>query len=172
LVAACSGVGLKAMQRRRVLLFAAACGLSVANIYVAHPLLGAMARDMDVSPATVGGVVTLTQVGYALGLIFVVPLGDLIDRRRLIVGQAILSSAALAVVGLAPNAATLFVGMVVVGVLAVSVQILVAFAATLADASERGEVVGFVQSGVVSGILPARFVAGPWRTSAVGASRI
>ena len=71
-----------------VALFALACGLSVANVYLAHPLLDAMARDLVIKPASVGVVVTVTQAGYALGLIFIVPLGDLTDRRRLIAGQA------------------------------------------------------------------------------------
>jgi predicted MFS family arabinose efflux permease len=152
--------GSSILPRTIVLLFAAACALSVANIYFAHPLLDEMARDLAITPATIGIVVTLTQVGYGAGLIFLVPLGDLIDRRRLIVGQALLSSAALVVVGVAPNATTLLIGMVAVGVLAVAVQVLVAFAANLAHPSERGEVVGVVQSGVVVGILLARFAAG------------
>src|SRR5579883_3413388 len=82
-----------------ILLFAAACGLSVANIYFAHPLLDAMARVLIIRPAVVGIVVTATQVGYGFGLIFIVPLGDLLDPRRLIVTQAVLSTLALIVVG-------------------------------------------------------------------------
>jgi MFS family permease len=77
-----------------VALFAAACGLSVANVYLAHPLLDALARDLAINPASVGIVVTVTQAGHALGLIFIVPLGDLTDRRQLIVGQMLLSTAA------------------------------------------------------------------------------
>lgn len=149
-----------ALSRRVILLFATACGLSVANIYFAHPLLDAMARDLAIRPAVIGIVVTATQVGYGLGLIFIVPLGDLLDRRRLIVIQAALSALALVVVGLAQSSLVLLVGMVVVGLLAVAVQVLVAFAASLADDDDRGRVVGVVTSGVVIGILLARFVAG------------
>jgi len=148
------------LSRGVVLLFALACGLSVANIYFAHPLLDAMARDLAISPAAVGGVVTVTQIGYALGLIFIVPLGDLMDRRRLVVSQAVLSAVALTVVGLAPTAFVFLVGMVAVGLLAVVVQVLVVFAATLATPSQRGTVVGQVTGGVVTGILLARFVSG------------
>ena len=83
-----------ALPAYSVALFALACGLSVANVYLAHPLLDAMARDLAIKPASVGVVVTVTQAGYALGLIFIVPLGDLTDRRRLIVGQMLLSTAA------------------------------------------------------------------------------
>ncbi len=145
---------------RTVLLFGAACGLSVANIYFAHPLLDAMARAFAIEPAAIGIVVTVTQIGYALGLIFIVPLGDLMDRRRLIVGQAILSAAALTIVGTAPNTTILLAGMFTVGLLAVTVQVLVAFAASLAAPGERGRVVGMVTSGVVIGILLARFISG------------
>ncbi len=143
-----------------VLVFAVACGLSVANIYFALPLLDAMARDFSIEPAAIGMVVTLTQIGYALGLVFIVPLGDLLDRRRLIVTQAALSALALVAVALAPTAFILLTAMIMVGLLAVVVQVLVAFAASLAAPAERGRIVGTVTSGVVIGILLARFVAG------------
>jgi predicted MFS family arabinose efflux permease len=148
------------LSRRIILLFAAACGLNVANIYYAHPLLDAMASDFSIDRAAIGIIVTLTQIGYALGLIFIVPLGDLVDRRRLILGQALLSTLALVCVGLAPTADILLAGMVAVGLLAVVIQVLVAFAASLAAPEERGHVVGMITSGVVLGILLARFVAG------------
>jgi predicted MFS family arabinose efflux permease len=129
-----------------------------------------MARDLGIAPAAVGIVVTLTQVGYAVGLMLIVPLGDLWDRRRLVVGQTVLSAAALVIVGTASNTAMLLAGMVLVGLLAVVVQVLVAYAATLAAPSERGRAIGTVTSGVVTGILLARFVSGTladiggWRT--------
>jgi predicted MFS family arabinose efflux permease len=148
------------LPTRTVLLFGAACGLSVANVYFAHPLLDAIARSFAIEPAAIGIVVTVTQLGYALGLVFIVPLGDLIDRRRLVVGQTIMSAAALAIVGTAPSAAILLTGMFIVGLLAVVVQVLVAFAASLAMPGERGRVVGMVTSGVVIGILLARFISG------------
>lgn len=148
------------LPRPLALLLAAACGLSVANVYFAHPLLDAMARDLAIAPAAVGGVVTLTQVGYAVGLVFLVPLGDLLDRRRLVVGQIFLSALALAVVGLAPTAVVLMASLAAVGLLAVVVQVLVAFAAALAAPAERGRAVGVVTSGIVIGILTARFAAG------------
>ncbi|MDH2384734.1 MFS transporter [Bradyrhizobium sp. CER78] len=149
-----------ALSSAVVLLFAVACGLSVANIYFAQPLLDTMARDLAITPAVIGGVVTLTQIGYAFGLVLIVPLGDLWDRRRLIVGQTVLSAIALTVVGTAPNAAVLLAGMVLVGLLAVVIQVLVAYAATLAAPADRGRIIGTVTSGVVSGILLARFAAG------------
>lgn len=142
------------------LVFAIACGLSVANVYFAHPLLDAIAHDFAIAPASVGIVVTVTQIGYALGLFFIVPLGDLFDRRKLIAGQAVLSAVALSAVGLAPSAAMLLASLAVVGLLAVVVQVLVAYAADLAVPSERGRAVGTVTSGVILGILLARFIAG------------
>lgn len=119
-----------------------------------------MAQDFGISPAAIGLVVTLTQAGYGLGLIFIVPLGDLVDRRRLIVGQGFLSAIALVAVATARTEAILLASMAAVGLLAVVVQVLVSFAATLATPAERGKAVGTVTSGVVIGILGARFVAG------------
>ncbi|MFE1957661.1 MFS transporter [Streptomyces sp. NPDC059479] len=148
------------LSRGITLLFAVACGSAVANVYFAQPLLVTLGHDFAMSPATLGAVVTLTQVGYGLGLFFLVPLGDLADRRRLIAAQLLLLAAALTLVGTATTGAVLLVGMAVVGLLAVVTQTLVAFAASLAPAARRGRVVGLVTSGVVTGILLARTVSG------------
>jgi predicted MFS family arabinose efflux permease len=91
----------ESLPRSRVLLFAVACGLAVANVYYAHPLLDAIADSFGVAPASIGVVVTVTQIGYGVGLLLLVPLGDVLDRRRLIVTQLLVSVAALAVVGAA-----------------------------------------------------------------------
>jgi predicted MFS family arabinose efflux permease len=148
------------LTRPAVLLFAVACGLSVANIYYAQPLLDAMAVEFGMDPAKIGGIVTITQAGYVAGLLLLVPLGDLVDRRRLILGQMGLSAVALVAVGLAPGAGALLAAMAAVGLLAVVIQVLVAFAATLAVPEGRGAAVGAVTSGVVLGLLLARTVAG------------
>ncbi|MDS7594818.1 MFS transporter [Agrobacterium tumefaciens] len=148
------------LSRLQTVILAASAGLSVANIYYAQPLLDLIAGDLGISPAAVGLIVTLTQIGYGLGLIFIVPLGDIIDRRHLIVVLSLLSATALAVVATATTATMLLMGMIVVGLLAVLVQILVAHAAALASSSQRGRIVGAVTSGVVTGILAARTVAG------------
>ncbi|MFE1293892.1 MFS transporter [Streptomyces sp. NPDC058733] len=148
------------LSRGVVLLFAVACGAAVANVYFSQPLLVTMGHDLAMSPALVGSVVTLTQVGYALGLFLLVPLGDVADRRRLIVGHLLLLVVALAVVAAAHSAAVLLAGMATVGLLAVVTQTLVAFAASLAPPAERGRVVGLVTSGVVTGILLARTASG------------
>ncbi|RUU57853.1 MFS transporter [Mesorhizobium sp. M2C.T.Ca.TU.002.02.1.1] len=148
------------LPRLTALIFAVVCGLSVANVYFAHPLLDAIARDFAIAPASVGIVVTVTQIGYALGLFFIVPLGDLFDRRRLVATQAVLSALALVLVGLSPSAAVLLASLAAVGLLAVVVQVLVAYAADLAAPAERGRAVGTVTSGVILGILLARFASG------------
>ncbi|WP_283193782.1 MFS transporter [Rhizobium sp. AN80A] len=160
----------RGLSRAQTLLVAAAAGMSVANIYYAQPLLDLMSNDLGISPSSIGLVVTLTQVGYGLGLIFVVPIGDLIDRRKLIIVQGLLSAIALVVVATAGARTTLLAGMGAVGLSAVLVQTLVAHAAALATPTQRGGVVGTVTSGVVTGILAARSVAGTiadhggWRT--------
>ncbi|MGK5733002.1 MFS transporter [Streptomyces sp. URMC 124] len=148
------------LSRRVVILFAVACGASVANVYFSQPLLVTMGQDLAMGPALVGSVVTLTHVGYGLGLFFLVPLGDVADRRRLIVVQLLLLVVALSVVAAARTAAILLVGMAATGLLAVVTQTLVAFAASLAPPAGRGRVVGPVTSGVVVGILLARTASG------------
>ncbi|MCX5399085.1 MFS transporter [Streptomyces sp. NBC_00102] len=149
-----------ALSRGVVLLFAAACGTAVANVYFAQPLLVTVGHDLSMSPALVGSLVTLTQIGYGLGLFFLVPLGDTTDRRRLVVSQLLLLVAALVAVATARTAAVLLVAMAGMGLLAVVTQTLVAFAASLAPPDRRGRVVGTVTSGVVLGILLARTVSG------------
>ncbi len=119
-----------------------------------------MACDFAVSRAFIGLIITATQTGYALGLFFIVPLGDLVDRRRLIVSQLLVSVLALIAVGLAPTLAVIVCALFFVGLLAVVIQVLVAYAATLASPAECGSVVGKVTSGVVIGILLARTIAG------------
>lgn len=143
-----------------VLLFSFACALAVGTVYYAQPLLDAMARDLHIDPALVGLVVTLTQIGYGLGLVLLVPLGDLFDRRRLIVIQSLLSVAALLLIALAPDSTWLLLGMALTGLLAVVAQVLVAHAASLASAEHRGQVVGVVTGGIVIGILLARTLSG------------
>ncbi|MCF3141770.1 MFS transporter [Streptomyces platensis] len=156
-----SGEGSVAVPSRGVvMLFAVACGAAVANVYFSQPLLVTMGQDLAMSPALVGSVVTLTHVGYGLGLFFLVPLGDVADRRRLIVAQLLLLVVALVVVAAAHSAVVLLVGMAATGLLAVVTQTLVAFAASLAPPAGRGRVVGLVTSGVVIGILLARTASG------------
>lgn len=142
------------------LLFSVTCALAVANVYFAQPLLASMAESLGVASGLIGGVVTATQVGYALGLLFIVPLGDRVNRKRLILTQVLLSAVALAAIGAAQQWLALLGAMIVMGLLAVVVQVLVAYAAVLATPSQRGQAVGTVTSGIVLGILLARFTSG------------
>lgn len=148
------------MSHYTELLLALACGMAVANVYFAHPLLGSIASEFSIEPSTIGIVITVTQICYALGLLLLVPLGDLYIQRRLIIVQMLLLVVALIVVGIAPTSIVFFIGVAIVGLLATVTQTLVAYASTLAVPSERGRIVGFVTSGVVIGILLARTFAG------------
>ncbi|HET8845617.1 MAG TPA: MFS transporter [Ktedonobacteraceae bacterium] len=148
------------LSRLMVIALAVTCGVAVANIYYAQPLLATMANDFRVPEASIGIVITVTQICYGMGLLLLVPLGDLLNRRRLIAGQLLLSALALLVVVIAPTIPVWLIGIGVVGLLATVIQAVVAYAAVLAAPSERGGTVGLVTSGVVIGILLARTVAG------------
>ncbi len=143
-----------------VLLLAVACGLSVANLYYNQPLLRAMGRDFGVSGGEMGFVSALGQVGYALGLLFIVPLGDIRERRGLIVASLSAVTVALAAVAVAPGVVWLAAASLAVGVTTITPQLIVPLAAGLAAPGERGRVVGVVMSGLLIGILLARTVSG------------
>lgn len=143
-----------------VLVMAVATGMAVANIYYAQPLLDTLATAFGVSTAKAGLIVTLTQLGYAAGLMFVVPLGDLLERRRLVVLVTLGTSAALVYAALAPTIHDFFLASLAIGLTAVVAQVLVPFAAHLAPDHARGRVVGRVMSGLLLGILLARTISG------------
>ena len=150
----------RALSSRLVLLMAVACGAAVANLYYAQPLLNTIAHDFGTSDGTAGLLVTASQVGYAVGLVLLVPLGDLLERRRLITGVLVVTALALAATAAAPSFDLLAAALLVVGVTSVVAQILVPLASTLAGESERGRVVGKVMSGLLIGILIARTASG------------
>ncbi|WNG18503.1 MFS transporter [Cystobacter fuscus] len=143
-----------------VWLMALASGLAVANLYYHQPLLGDIGRTFQASDRAVGLVATVSQVGYALGLLLIVPLGDSLERRRVIVLMTLLVGLALTGVALAPNLPTLVLASGLVGVTTVVPQLLVPFAAHLAAPEQRGRVVGQVMSGLLIGILLSRTAAG------------
>ncbi|MBN9927193.1 MFS transporter [Pantoea agglomerans] len=148
------------LSSRMIFLFSLTSALAVANVYSALPLLESIAASLQVSPGTIGTVVTATQSGYALGLIFLVPLGDCVNRKKLVITQLLLSVLALIIAAVAPDLMTLLCAMLLVGLMAVVTQLMVAWAAMLASPEQRGQVVGSVTSGIVIGILLARFVSG------------
>jgi predicted MFS family arabinose efflux permease len=147
------------VPRGLVLLLAAACGLIVANIYYAQPLAGPIAHSLGLPPDAAGLVVTFAQLGYGLGLFFVVPLGDLVENRRLVTVLLAASALALAAAALSRSAAPFLTASLVIGISSVAVQVLVPYAAHLAPDAQRGRVVGNVMSGLLLGIMLARPLA-------------
>ncbi|AIR96387.1 MFS transporter [Streptomyces glaucescens] len=145
---------------RLVPLLAVASGSSVATVYFAQPLLVTLGERFALGPGLLGAIVAVTQLGYAAGLLLLVPLGDLLDRRRLVTGQLGLLALALVAAGLAPGTAALFGALTVIGLLAVVAQTMVAAAAALSPPARRGRAVGTVTGGIVTGILLARAAAG------------
>jgi len=153
-----------------ILLMSVATGLAVASNYYAQPLLHTISQQFSLSTAAAGSIVMTAQLSYAVGLLLLVPLGDMFERRGLIVLMSLLSAGGLLVSAFAPDILTLMLGTAITGMLSVVAQILVPFAATLAAPHERGKAVGTVMSGLLLGILLARTVAGAladlgsWRT--------
>jgi predicted MFS family arabinose efflux permease len=148
------------MDRRLLLLLAVACGLSSANLYYVQPLLDSIGTSLRISDPAAGLLVTATQVGYALGLAFLVPLGDIVRRRRLVVRLVLVVAGAQVAAALAPSFAVLAAAVVLVGVAAAVTQVLLPLASVLASDHERGRVVGTVMSGLLVGGLLARTVSG------------
>ena len=148
------------MTRRLTLLFAVAAGAAVANLYWSQPLLDLIADELDAGPAAAGWLITATQLGYAAGILFLVPLGDVVERRRLVRAVLLCSAGAALLCAVAPSLGLLMGALVLLGVTAVSGQILAPLAGDLADDTERGHVVGTVISGILVGILISRTVAG------------
>ncbi|GAA2667602.1 MFS transporter [Streptomyces lunalinharesii] len=156
--------------RRTLLVMSVAVGLCVASNYYAQPLLDTIAHDLSLSSAAASLVVTAAQVGYVLGLVLVLPLGDLLERRRLVCALTLATACSLALTAIAPNTALLLIGTTLTGLLSVTAQILVPFAADLALPEQRGRTVGTVMTGLVLGMLLARTASGAlasfggWRT--------
>lgn len=153
-----------------VLLMAATAGLAVASIYYAQPMLGVLAGEIDASPRAVGWVPTLTQLGYASGILLLAPLGDRYDRRSIMLAKAIALVFALLLAGLSPSIGPLLVASFAIGLTATLAQDVIPAAAALAPEASRGKVVGTVMTGLLLGILLSRVVSGfvaqhfDWRT--------
>jgi predicted MFS family arabinose efflux permease len=152
--------GANGISRGLVLLLAVACGAAVANLYYAQPLLGTLGHALGVSNGTAGLLVTVTQVGYVIGLALLVPVGDLRERRGLISGTLIVTAAALGVAAAAPSFVVFAAALALVGLTSVVAQIIVPMSSSLSADHERGRVVGTVMSGLLIGILVARTVSG------------
>jgi predicted MFS family arabinose efflux permease len=153
-----------------ILLMSVATGLAVASNYYAQPLLDTIARAFNLSASSAGFIVTAAQLGYAAGLLFLVPLGDMFERRMLIVSMTLLAAGGMLITACSQSLTMMIVGTALTGLFSVVAQILVPLAATLASPEKRGKVVGTIMSGLLLGILLARTVAGllaslgGWRT--------
>ena len=147
-----------------------ATGLAVASNYYAQPLLDTIARAFNLSASSAGFIVTAAQLGYAAGLLFLVPLGDMFERRMLIVSMTLLAAGGMLITASSHSLTMMIIGTALTGLFSVVAQILVPLAATLASPEKRGKVVGTIMSGLLLGILLARTVAGllaslgGWRT--------
>ncbi|CNF86461.1 TPA: MFS transporter [Yersinia enterocolitica] len=166
----------KTLSGSKVLMLATGAGLSVASIYYSQPLLGVMGSDLHASVGVVGLVPTLTQIGYALGILLLAPLGDRHDRRIIILLKGILLTAALLFSGFVPGINALLVTSFVIGIAATMAQDIVPASATLVSAAQRGKTVGTVMTGLLLGILLSRVLSGfvaeyfGWRSLYMGAA--
>ncbi len=157
-------------------LLATGAGLAVASLYYSQPMLGVLADDIGASERAVGMVPMSTQLGYALGILLLAPLGDRYDRRRIILIKAAILTVALLLAGAASGVATLLAASLAIGLTATMAQDIVPAAATLAPEQHRGRIVGTVMTGLLLGILLSRVVSGfvaehfGWRAMFVGAS--
>ncbi|MBB3102219.1 MFS transporter [Azomonas macrocytogenes] len=165
-----------AFSKGLVFLFAFCCGVIVANIYYAQPIIELIAPDIGLSAGTASLIVSLTQVGYALGLFFLVPLADLLENRKLVLITIGITCLSLLGAGLSDRPSILLVASLLIGFSSVSVQMLIPLAAHLASEETRGRVVGGIMGGLLLGILLARPVSSViadhfhWRVVFLGAA--
>jgi len=155
-----AGDGRPELTTRLIALLTVGSGLSVAANYYVQPLLPELSDDFGVGSSVVGLLVTVGQVGFVAGLALVVPLGDLIERRRLVTRICLLTAAGLALVAVAPGLAVLFPALALVGMTSVAAHVFVPLAADLAPPAQRGKALGTVMGGLLVGILLARTLSG------------
>ena len=147
------------ISRGLIALMATATGLIVANLYYAQPLIGPISAATGLTAGAAGLIVTLTQLGYCLGMLFIVPLGDLLENRRLIFIALLATACALLVAAFAGSAPLFLAASLCIGLGSVAAQVLVPFAAHLSPPETRGQTVGTVVSGLLLGIMLARPVS-------------
>lgn len=154
-----------------IILLATACGIIVANLYYAQPLIGLISNEIGLSNSSAGLIVTLTQIGYVVGLLFLVPLGDIVENKKLILILLFLSAFALISMVFVKSATLLLIASFFIGLGSVAAQVLVPFVSYLSSENARGRVVGNVMSGLLLGIMLARpissLVADMWGWNAI-----
>lgn len=161
-----------------VALLAVACGMTVANLYYAQPLLSSLRDVFHIGTAAAGGLITVTQIGYVIGMLFLVPLGDRFEKRRLVTVLLAITTLALVAAGTATGFPMLLIASLVSGATSVVAQILVPFAASMAPDHARGRIVGRVMSGLLTGILLSRTLsslvsdAAGWRVVYLGSAAL
>ncbi|MFY1664059.1 MFS transporter [Pseudomonas sp. Pseu.R1] len=167
-----------ALSRSHLLLMATAAGVGIANLYYNQPLLNQMTQDLESDPVSIGLVPSLTQAGYAIGMLLLVPLGDMIARRKLVILAAALATAMLLGTAFSSGAHAVLVFSVLLGLFNMTPQLLIPLAAQLAAPDKRGQAVGVMLSGAFAGVLLSRTVAGfvgsewGWRYLYIGAAAL
>ncbi|MFJ8516958.1 MFS transporter [Lysinibacillus xylanilyticus] len=139
-----------------ILILAIACGVIVANLYYAQPLVGPISSTLGLSSGAAGLIVTLTQIGYGIGLLFIVPLGDILENRKLVVTLLLFTAVVLAIAAVVKSAMLFLATSLFIGLGSVAAQVLVPYAAHLSPDATRGRDVGNVMSGLLLGIMLAR----------------
>ena len=148
------------MTKFLAILFAICSGLAIGNLYWAQPLLVQIMNTFGLPAANGGLLVTATQIGYAIGILFIVPLGDFVERKRLIAIVMVLSIIALISCAIAPSFTILALSLFSMGIVTISGQVILPLAGDLSREEERGHIVGIVSSGITTGILFSRFASG------------
>lgn len=148
------------MSQKMILALATAVGVIAANLYYAQPLATIISQALGLAPEAAGLVVTLTQIGYGVGVLFIVPLGDIFESRRLILTMTLFTFISLLGMALSKNMVFYFLAAFATGVGASTVQIIIPYAASLALELKRGQLVGTLMSGLMVGIMLSRPIAG------------
>ncbi|MDT8718030.1 MFS transporter [Clostridium sp. 19966] len=148
------------LNKLLIMVMAIACGITVANLYYIQPLLGDIAKTFNVSEISVGSAAMLTQIGYAIGMIFILPLGDIKERRNLITMMLLFSVLSLTSMFFSKNITMLIISSFAVGFTSIIPQLIIPLAAQLSDPKERGKIIGTVMSGLLIGILVSRTFSG------------
>lgn len=152
----------------QVLAMSVTTGVTIANVYYCQPILSQIAGSLALTDVQIGILPALTQAGVGLGLLFLAPLGDMVDRKKLIICLEVLLSITLVGMAVSESLAGLYVASFLIGTFAVAVQIVVPMAASMASPETKGKVVGTVFTGTLTGILLSRIPADIWSTGSVG----